>query len=73
MHGIEQKQCNIKRLEEIIRELRGGATAQDVWERFHEVVSQALPAEGDQIKKYLVSEGIPEDEVNRWSSTHFTS
>ena len=72
MHDQTQNRDNIRKLEEIIRELRAGATAQDVWERFHEIVSQVLPAEGAQIENCLISEGIPEDEVKRWSNTHFT-
>ena len=71
MHEHTQNQDTIRKLEEIIRELRAGATVQDVWERFHAIVSQALPEEGDQIENCLISQGIPEDEVKRWSSTHF--
>jgi len=65
--GREEKQ---KKLKEIIRELHSGKSAEEVKQRFADLIKGVSAGEIAEMEQALVSEGMPVEEIQRLCDVH---
>lgn len=64
---------NIIRFKEILLELHRGAEPAALFDQFHEIINSANQQEADEIQRQLIIEGVPTQQVKKWSSERISS